>query len=139
MGIAVYEKVLLTLITFLLWSLFTAVSHADDSLSCQLIEEEAERLQCYDNLATQISENQVLLQRSKLEDASQLNPFSITPYRPNYVLPVSYNTSPNTVPFEQIIEPGASMDNLEIKFQISFEVDIFRDIQQSELDPVRYC
>lgn len=123
-----------TLPGFVILYLFMACSHAEDTDNCLMFESDEERLQCYDNLSTQLSDDQVLQQRSKYADASQANPFSITPFRPNYLLPVSINTSPNREPFEQNIEPGSSMDSVEVKFQVSFEVDILRNIEQSGID-----
>ena len=54
-------------------------------------------------------------------------PFVITPYRPTYLLALSYNFQPNEAPFDtQIGEPGA-MDPAEVKFQISFKTKIWPD------------
>ena len=115
--------------------LHAASGRAENADSCSLLEDDVERLLCYDNADIQAaSETTAIGLRSKLAESSRDNPFSITPYRPNYLLPISINFSPNRVSFEEFVEPGTTMDKLEVKFQISFEVDILRNIQASNLD-----
>jgi len=65
-----------------------------------------------------------LLKRRMQEEMTHDNPFVITPHRPNYILPVTYNTHPNqsTNPF------GENLDNVEMKFQFSFKLPLARDI-----------
>ncbi len=51
------------------------------------------------------------------------NPFLITPHKPNFVLPLTYNTTPNEEPFGQ--EEGA-LNKLEMKFQLSIKIPMTR-------------
>jgi hypothetical protein len=37
--------------------------------------------------------------RLDMEQAARDNPFLLVPHRPNYILPVSYNSTPNDEPF----------------------------------------
>ncbi|PLX98835.1 MAG: phospholipase [Desulfuromonas sp.] len=63
--------------------------------------------------------------RVKLEERARDNPFFIAPHRPNYILPVSYNTRPNTTPFT----PGTEdFDHTEMKFQFSMKLQVARDV-----------
>lgn len=53
------------------------------------------------------------------------DPFVITPHKPNYILPLAYNSRPNDAPFSGLQE---SLDNLEMKFQLSLKLLAWRDI-----------
>ncbi len=59
-------------------------------------------------------------------------------YRPNYLLPITYNDNPNrNVPQEERLDVpflGNALDNIEVKFQISFEVPIWTKILEQDLD-----
>ncbi len=78
---------------------------------CEQITDDLERLGCYDETSQrQTTSDEALLQRNKLSEAAQVNPFTLAPYRPNYLLPLSYDTKPNRDPFEQFIDPGGTMD-----------------------------
>ncbi len=60
-----------------------------------------------------------LAERIKAEQETENSRFVLLPHRPNYVLPLSHNNSPNFSPFD-----GATADNFsstEIKFQLSFK------------------
>ena len=59
--------------------------------------------------------------RLDMEQAARDNPFLLVPHRPNYILPVSYNSTPNDEPFGY--EPG-TFDELEMKFQVSLKVKL---------------
>lgn len=61
--------------------------------------------------------------RRALEAYTHDNPFVLTPHRPNYLLPVVYENSPN----QEVFESGAPTDqqylqNTEAQFQISLKV-----------------
>jgi phospholipase A1 len=60
-------------------------------------------------------------QRLAMEQAAWDNPFLLLPHRPNYILPVIYNSTPNDEPFG--FEPG-TFDELEMKFQVSLKVQL---------------
>ncbi|NMH65393.1 phospholipase A [Shewanella salipaludis] len=60
--------------------------------------------------------------RVKDELATSERPFVITPHKVNYLLPVTYNPSPNVAPFEDISTgQDYSLTDFEAKFQISFK------------------
>jgi phospholipase A1 len=66
-----------------------------------------------------------LAQRGAEERAARANRFAITPYKPNYLLPVSYNNNPN--------QQYQALDEWEIKFQLSFRLEILPDLFGGQL------
>lgn len=119
---------------------------------CAALEEAMSRLACYDTLAAEqealeVKEDQQLAETAGPdEDApsavelrmrqSRLvrhNWFSLSPYRPNYFLPLSYNRNPNREPFERN-RPAAEMDRAEAKFQFSLEFDVWRNVLGQDMD-----
>jgi len=54
------------------------------------------------------------------EQRTQWNKFVITPYKPNYVLPIAYDNKQN--------DQTKSLDNLEIKFQFSLRVPLAQEV-----------
>ena len=59
--------------------------------------------------------------RLKNEREARSRDFVIIPHRPNYLLPVTYNTSVNRAPYGA---EGEQLSPVEVKFQISFKVPI---------------
>lgn len=123
---------------------------------CLRLETESERLRCYDTVlgrtptemeapdepppepeppAQADAEAPVppppsspLAKRWQLIAPTDRGPFVITPYKPTYVLPVSWNFRSNSNP-----EPGArdrldNIQNLELKFQLSFKAKLLPEL-----------
>ena len=56
-------------------------------------------------------------------------PFVMTPHNVNYILPATYNTSPNTAPFDKdMAEHTLGLDNVEAKFQVSFKFPLMYNV-----------
>ncbi len=73
-------------------------------------------------------EEGVLSQRIALEsETASSSPWAILPYRPIYVLPVAYNNDINQEPLEAAGITSNNMQDVEIKFQISFMVPVWND------------
>jgi phospholipase A1 len=70
-------------------------------------------------------EQSALEGRLKREKETRTSEFVITPHRPNYILPVTYNTSVNMEPYGP---DGDQLDAVEIKFQISFKATVAEEI-----------
>lgn len=68
-------------------------------------------------------------ERVKDELATSEQPFVITPHKVNYLLPVTYNSSPNMKPFEEeAAERPFTLDEMEAKFQISFKFPLWYNV-----------
>jgi phospholipase A1/A2 len=70
-------------------------------------------------------------QRLLREGASSDNPHVITPHRRNYILPYTYSEEPNEEPFRDflgVVQPEDSLDNEEVKYQLSLKVPLVRDL-----------
>ena len=65
-------------------------------------------------------------QRIEAERKTRFAPFVLTPHKPNYVLPITYNETPNNAPFDTASD--GELDNYEIKFQISIKFAIVDDL-----------
>ena len=71
------------------------------------------------------NEKSALDRRIEAERQTRFQPFVLTPHKPNYILPVTYNETPNNAPFDTTNE--GELDNYEIKFQISVKFPIIDD------------
>ncbi|MFD2190444.1 phospholipase A [Pistricoccus aurantiacus] len=65
-------------------------------------------------------------ERRALERASARNPFSITTYRRNYLLPITYNFNPDEQAFREI--SNENVGNAEVKFQFSAKFNLAKDL-----------
>lgn len=65
-------------------------------------------------------------------DHRKRNIFVLTPYRPNYFLPLAYNSSPNKEASLDF-DPDAKAQCNEVKFQLSFKFKIWEDLFQGVL------
>ncbi len=122
-------------------ALLPAVSGATTLAECAVIVEDMQRLACYDTVAGQAplpaadkqdesappAEGELFSSRLDTEEKLADNPWIVTPHRRNYLLPVTYNSTINEEAWTDIF-PGAEMDDVEAKFQISFKAIVWRDI-----------
>lgn len=121
------------LLPLLLSSAFVNASPSD----CSIIAEDQPRLICYDSFFRNGDSDQPsaqdsppsigeslelslsLLQNTLAEEAALADElFSITPHHPNYILPVSYNFSPD---FQDYAAFGEDFTKNEIKMQLSLK------------------
>lgn len=71
-----------------------------------------------------------LAQRWELDSLSQPATFVVTPYKPVYILPLRWSSSPNGQPRsgnsnpDYTVTDNLNLNNLEAKFQISFKVKV---------------
>ena len=113
-------------------SAIASVSYATDM--CNKIEDDTKRLACYDEEITEADNNSALKDREHAIKESLSNPFSLTPYRMNYILPVTNNSSPNEAPFQDFFEVGEGIDREEAKFQISVQFVPWEKMFDSDVD-----
>jgi phospholipase A1 len=126
---------------------------------CAGIEDDAARLQCFDELAgrgtparlaahaeeksapqdradsRETDRLSVMTKQWDLDPEHRRHSFVIRPHRMNYFLPVAHNSSPNE---EANLEydPAARAQHNEAKFQISFKAKIWEDVFQDSLQGV---
>ena len=135
-------------------------SETDDRLAdCAGIEDNAARLQCFDDLAGkkhpvpraadratkaipvagEVAAEPVLLSVMQrhwdLVPANRRHSFAFRPYRMNYFLPVAYNSSPNDETHLEY-DPAAKAQFNEAKFQLSFKTKVWEDVLQDPLQGV---
>ncbi|XKE44153.1 phospholipase A [Halomonas organivorans] len=68
-----------------------------------------------------------MAERRLLEEESAGNPYAITAHHRNYLLPLSYTTTPNEVAFREI-DDTADPDRLEVKYQFSVKFNLAREL-----------
>ena len=112
-----------------------AVSSSEDFDSCSQIEDSSQRLNCFDRLSKPAGEVELTIDKQNLisasrrieEEQSEQNRFSITPHKPNYLLPVTYNKNLDSDIYESL-DPGGTtddkIDRFEAKFQVSFKIPL---------------
>jgi len=105
---------------------------AQDFSECFEIENDTERLECYDETQqeTEIQPSAIEERLSK-ELALSYDELLITPHKPNYFLPVTYNDKLDASNYN--LPPQASGDEIEfqkveVKFQLSFKVPLAKGL-----------
>ena len=100
-------------------------ANAESPEACAEIDESTQRLACYDSIFRETiaeepaaEEESALEQRLAMEMHEQHRWFSITPHKPNYFLPVTYNANSD---FSDYGEFGENFSDVEVKFQISLK------------------
>lgn len=74
---------------------------------------------------TVVEERTAFQLRRADEETAMENPFAIVGHKLNYLLPLAYNTRPNSAPYAA---DSYELDNLEVKFQFSFKMPIVRNL-----------
>lgn len=64
--------------------------------------------------------------RIAIEQKTRFQSFVLTPHKPNYILPVTYNDSPNNAPVNVVTE--GELDKHEVKFQFSIKFPIAENL-----------
>ena len=123
-----------------------------DLAECSKLEDNGERLNCYDNLAGRKPKEPAPALKTgeessqdegkkfsyfsrlwELEPETRMGRFPITPYRSNYILPYTYNTSPNYGAV-RAADPGKDLKYEEAAFQLSFKVKLWTDVLNQKAD-----
>ncbi len=119
-----------------------------DLAACVKIEDDAKRLNCYDSLSGRKPRDPAPTEEFKettspppdrefsyfsklweLHPESRRGNFAIVPHRSSYVLPFTYNDSPNNDAV-----PGKELKRPEVKFQLSIKTKIWQDLLGKDLD-----
>jgi phospholipase A1/A2 len=109
-----------------------------DDLKCAQIADGAERLQCFDALTGRkppAPSESVLTKSWDLDPQNRRRSFVLTPHRPNYFLPVAYNSSPNRDAALDF-DPAAKAQYNEAKFQLSIKAKVWQDAFKDTLKNV---
>lgn len=69
-----------------------------------------------------VAVDSALDRRLAIEQRTRYQPFVLTAHKPNYLLPIAYNSRPNQAPFDPATE--GELDKTEIKFQFSTKFPI---------------
>lgn len=77
---------------------------------------------------TLATETSALQKRLDQEQTAKGLLFSILPHKTNYLLPVSYNTSPNNAVYASTPDGNDHLDNIEVKFQLSIKTLLWENI-----------
>lgn len=118
-----------------------SVNAAGSPQDCASISSKEHRLACFDaffpNVAGQNSAAEVSpLRARQLEEESLRDRwFSITPHRPNYILPATYNRSAD---FSQYGPADDFFSDTEIKFQLSLKTIVLSDMWRDSTVSVAY-
>jgi len=121
---------------------------ANEPGDCATIDGKDDRLACYDSFFVSNSEQRrtvadtrslndltPIQARVNQEEAVRDNWFSITPHRPNYILPATYNASAD---FTQYGLGQNFFSDAETKFQLSLKTTLFTDLWRNSSIAVAY-
>lgn len=90
------------------------------------------RASCAERLAGEEDAPEAMLEsRVKQEERISDWPFAIIPHKPNYFLPVTFNSQTHGDAFSSA---DGEVDNVEIKFQLSFKFPLWRDLFDGRAD-----
>ncbi|MBO6558614.1 MAG: phospholipase A [Pseudomonadales bacterium] len=116
-------------------------NNVTNGYECAKISDAEQRLECYDSVyqltePTDIEHSLSVIENRRLnEEAVRDNWFAITPHRPNYILPATYNTSPD---FSAYGPAGDLFSDTEVKFQLSLKTLLFDELWQNSSVSVAY-
>lgn len=68
------------------------------------------------------------------EKTTMMESFVLTPHKPNYILPISYNSNPNDILEDLSGDERLALNNNEVQFQVSLKVPVATKIFASEWD-----
>lgn len=149
------KVLLIVIVILLLVSIPSPCLRADvrnDCIDCSRIENDDERLKCYDTITHQLSgplssaatqsgetsesdfDYQSYLSKLwELDEDKPRNEYALMVHRSNYIVPFSYNYSPNRQPF-QADSTGEEIERTEVMFQLSLKVKLWQDILGKDVD-----
>jgi phospholipase A1/A2 len=135
-------------LTGLCLSIFLSVptfagNHSETSQTtadCSSIEDNTERLQCYDRIAGKESAGiepdtkpSYFSRIWELDEKTRQKKYSFRLHRSTYVLPFTYNTSPNVDAIREA-DPNKDLKKPEVVFQMSFKIKLLQNIFGRDID-----
>jgi len=125
---------------------------SQDMAECAKIEDDGERLKCYDKItgrksgdigpakeSVKIPPEQKAKKASyfsrlwELDEETRHGEFPIKIHRSNYILPFTYNESPNVRAVREA-DPDKDLKKTEVTFQLSLKVNLWQDILNQKMD-----
>jgi phospholipase A1 len=125
---------------------------SQDMTECAKIEDDAERLKCYDKITGRKSRDIEPLKESverspeekgekasyfsrlwELDEETRHGKYPIKIHQSNYVLPFTYNESPNADAIREA-DPDKDLKKPEVTFQLSLKVKLWQDILNQKMD-----
>ena len=122
---------LLSFSILLLVTCSTFAAEPEQGFRCTQIQDPIDRLSCYDSVflkpeTVEVASHLSVLENRELSEREvRDNWFSITPHRPNYILPATYNESSDFSNYGTI---GDLFSDTEIKFQLSLKTLLFENL-----------
>lgn len=123
-----------------------------DMAECAKIEDDAERLKCYDRLAGRKSRDIEPAKESagralegkeekasyfsrlwELDEGTRRGKYAIKLHQSTYILPFTYNISPNVDALREA-DPDKDLKKTEVTFQLSLKVKLWQDILDQKMD-----
>ncbi len=123
-----------------------------DMAECAKIEDDSERLKCYDKITGRESGDIEPAKESvgippeekaekpsyfsrlwELDEESRRGKYPVKMHRSNYVLPFTYNESPNVRAVREA-DPDKDLKQPEVTFQLSLKVKLWQDILNQKMD-----
>jgi phospholipase A1 len=135
---ALTASVFLVLMTFLAPCTVRGEGPATRLEECAGIADNVERLRCYDAVPKEREPSSkaggtYLTEIWELDETTRVRKFPITPYRSNYILPLTYNRTPNDAAVQET-DPGKELDHYEVAYQISFKFKLWEDVLGGKAD-----
>jgi phospholipase A1 len=113
------------------------LSPGDGTGACAGISDDRERLECFDRLSGRASGEREppsrLSRLWELDAESRRGKFAVSPYRSSYILPYTWNATPNEGPV-RAAEPDRTVQHEEVKFQFSFKTKLWEDVLGRDID-----
>jgi len=64
----------------------------------------------------------MLDRRIAIEQDTRFKPFVLSPHKPNYILPYSYNSMPNQTPYDPAVDGRLQKEEIKFQFSIKFPI-----------------
>jgi len=78
------------------------------------------------------TKSSALDRRIEIERNTRFQPFVLTPHRPNYILPFSYNDKPNNASADR--SSDGELDKTEVKFQFSIKFPVIENLFDKKIN-----
>lgn len=81
-----------------------------------------------------VQEDSAIEARIAQENGAKHSRFALLAHKPNYLLPATYTSSPNSPAYSSFPDIGGHLDNMEAKFQISFKIPLWEGLLGGKAD-----